>query len=115
MASSRFWAGSDDDSSEEGSADSSEGEQEKVKTANRWATVSDSESSDEGERVVKSARWRRRRGSLVRFVCGSGGGRAWCVAVGARDVARGGRAVARARLARGAFFVERSSGGGAPR
>ena len=55
MASSRFWAGSDDDSSEDAS-DASSVEEEKVKTANRWATVSDSESSDEGERVVKSAK-----------------------------------------------------------
>ena len=37
MASSRFWAGSDEDSSEEGSDASSADEQEKVKSTNRPA------------------------------------------------------------------------------
>jgi len=53
---SRFWAGDDSGSSSEGSDSGSESEVEKKVATNRWAAVSDSDSSDEGERVVRSAK-----------------------------------------------------------
>jgi hypothetical protein len=54
---SRFWAGDDSGSSSESDSGSgSESEQEKKVQTNRWAAVSDSDSSDEGERVVRSAK-----------------------------------------------------------
>eukprot|EP00632_Arachnochrysis_sp_CCMP2950_P011227 CAMPEP_0185693530 /NCGR_PEP_ID=MMETSP1164-20130828/3287_1 /TAXON_ID=1104430 /ORGANISM="Chrysoreinhardia sp, Strain CCMP2950" /LENGTH=830 /DNA_ID=CAMNT_0028360325 /DNA_START=12 /DNA_END=2500 /DNA_ORIENTATION=+ len=53
---SRFWAGSSESESEAESEASSEVQEKAVKPANRWATVSDSDSSDEGERVVRSAK-----------------------------------------------------------
>jgi translation initiation factor 3 subunit C len=56
---SRFWAAGSESDSDDGSVDSddhSKAEKEKAKVS-RWATVSDSDdSSDEGERVVRSAR-----------------------------------------------------------
>ena len=54
---SRFWAGDDSGSSSDSDSGSgSESEQEKKVQTNRWAAVSDSDSSDEGERVVRSAK-----------------------------------------------------------
>ena len=53
---SRFWAGDDSGSSSAESDSGSESEQEKKVQTNRWAAVSDSDSSDEGERVVRSAK-----------------------------------------------------------
>ena len=53
---SRFWAGDDSGSSSAESDSGSESKQEKKVQTNRWAAVSDSDSSDEGERVVRSAK-----------------------------------------------------------
>lgn len=49
MASSRFWAAGESSDDDEGSAESDSEPEKVVKTATRWATVSDSESSDEGD------------------------------------------------------------------
>lgn len=50
MASSRFWAAGESSDDDEGSAESESEPEKVVKTATRWATVSDSESSDEGDK-----------------------------------------------------------------